>query len=289
MKKILITGAGGYIASNLFEHLNCHKDKYYIEKISLRDSKWEEKKFSDFDIIFHTAGIAHSDSTKVTSEEKKMYYDVNHKLAVKVAEKAKKEGVKQFILMSSIIVYGECEHITVNIEAKPANFYGDSKWRADRDIKKLETDDFKVAVIRSPMVYGKDSKGNFPKLEKIALRTIIFPKCNNKRSVIYIKNLCELVKLIIDNNDTGIYFPQNPDIVSTDFIVKTIADSWKHKIFISRALGLAVKLINYVPGKIGRISKKAFGNKYYEKDMSVYRQKYQLYTTKESIYDMKKR
>ena len=130
--------------------------------------------FSNYDSIFHVSGIAHADIDRVSEEEKQLYYKVNCELAVETAIKAKEQGVKQFIYMSSIIVYGESapvgkqKIITEQSKPNPTNFYGDSKWKAEKKLKTLADESFAIAIIRPPFIYGKGSKGNYPLLARIA-------------------------------------------------------------------------------------------------------------------------
>jgi len=200
MKKILITGANSYIGTSLEKWLEQYPEKYSVDTIDMKDKRWKEKSFTGYDVVFHVAGIAHI-STDPKMED--LYYKVNRDLAIVTAKKAKKEGVKQFIFMSSIIVYGDSSSdkriIDRNTIPKPSNFYGDSKLQAEKGIKPLESDEFKIVILRPPMIYGKDSKGNYPKLAKAAKKLPIFPDIDNQRSMLHIDNLCEFIKLMIDN------------------------------------------------------------------------------------------
>ena len=135
MKRILITGAESYIGTSFEKWLEKPQfmGRYQVDTLDMRKKNWKTYDFSTYDSIFHVAGIAHADIGKVTEEQKKLYYAVNCDLAAEAAIKAKAEGVKQFIYMSSIIVYGEGESvrkkrvITKETEPSPSNFYGDSK------------------------------------------------------------------------------------------------------------------------------------------------------------------
>lgn len=285
MKKILITGANSYIGMSVEEWLMKWPDLYRIDTIDMVDGSWEEHDFSSYDVVYHVAGIAHADVGNVSEERRKLYYKVNTELAVSVAKKAKSEGVKQFIFMSSMIVYsGNKEKvITAGTRPKPLNFYGDSKWQADRKIQQLETAEFKVVILRPPMIYGKGSKGNYPKLAKLAVILPVFPKVNNKRSMLYIENLCEFVKLMIDNEETGVFFPQNGGYIVTSEMVKMIADAKDNKITLVPGFGWAIKILMKIPGKIGDLAVKAFGDSAYEMNMSEYKIGYRVVNLKESI------
>lgn len=201
-------------------------------ELSVRGTEWKEHDFSIYDVVLHVAGIAHV-STDPSKEQQ--YYKVNRDLAIEVAEKAKQEHVKQFIFTSSIIVYGDGSHINKkriidkNTKPQPSNFYGNSKLQAEKGISLLESDDFKVVIIRPPMIYGKGSKGNYPKLASYARKLPIFPDIDNERSMLHIDNLCEFIRLIIKNEERGFFFPQNIEYVKTSELVKRIADVYGKK------------------------------------------------------------
>jgi len=282
VKKILITGANSYIGTSFEGWVSRYPDKYSVDTIDMRDEKWREKSFSGYDVVFHVAGIAHvSSSPKL----KDLYYRVNRDLAIETAKKAKADGVKQFIFMSSIIVYGDSAHINKkkvidkNTKPQPSNFYGDSKLQAEQGILALESESFKVVILRPPMIYGKGCKGNYPKLVKAALKLPIFPDIDNERSMLHIDNLCEFVRLIIDNEERGIFFPQNKEYVKTSEMVKVIAETHGKKIRLTKAFNPMLKLLAY---KVGFINK-VFGNLVYEKSMSEYKEDYRVRDFRESI------
>ena len=285
-KKILITGANSYIGTSVERWLNNQEGSYEVDTLDLKNEKWTRYDFSSYDVIYHVAGIAHADTGRVTEETKKLYYSVNTDLAIKVAKKAKEEGVNQFIFMSSMIVYSGCKQdiITSDTIPVPLNFYGDSKLQADIQLEKLRDDSFKVVILRPPMIYGKGSKGNYPRLAKLASRLWLFPMVKNERSMLHIDNLCEFVKLMIDNQESGIFFPQNSEYVNTSNMVKQIAEVKKHKIHIVKGFNWCIKLITRCPGKIGNITSKVFGSSIYSKEMSIYKNgDYQIRTFEESI------
>ena len=285
MKKILITGENSYIGVSVENWLNKSVDAYQIDTIGLRGDSWKNYDFSQYDVVYHVAGIAHADVENVSEETKKLYYAVNTDLAIETAKKAKQSGVKQFIFMSSMIVYSGCDnpHITKDTKPKPLNFYGDSKWKADQKIRELETPQFKVVVLRPPMIYGKGSKGNYPELAKLVTKVFCFPKTKNKRSMLHIDNLCQFIKLIIDNEETGVFFPQNGEYTNTSDMVKMIAETKKRRLFLIPGFGWAIDLLKKIPGKIGNLTTKAFGDLYYDMSMSLYKENYIVNNLKQSI------
>ena len=174
MKKILITGANSYIGTSLEKWLGKNPDKYYVDTVSTRDDAWKKKDFSEFDVVFHVAGIAH---IKETKENQDLYYKVNRDLAFEAAKKAKAGGVKQFVFLSSMSIYGQdVGPIGINTIPNPKTAYGKSKYEAETMVLELEDDSFKVAILRPPMVYGPNSKGNYQLLSKFAKKHLYFLK-----------------------------------------------------------------------------------------------------------------
>ncbi|MDF9844052.1 MULTISPECIES: NAD-dependent epimerase/dehydratase family protein [unclassified Paenibacillus] len=262
-RKILITGKGSYVGTSLIEWLHQWPDQYEVEELSVRGNTWREYDFSKYDVVLHVAGIAHVSSDPKMEEH---YYKVNRDLAIEVAKKAKQENVKQFIFMSSMIIYGadskigEKKVITKDTLPDPSDFYGRSKLEADLEIGKMNNEFYKTVCVRTPMVYGPKCKGNFPRLKQLAGKTPVFPNIMNQRSMIFIDNLCEFLRKIIDNSLAGIFFPQNKDYVSTTEIIRIMGSQMERKIVfvkgfnpLLRVLSNRVKMIN-----------KIFGNKIYD-------------------------
>nr|WP_309098427.1 NAD-dependent epimerase/dehydratase family protein [Fredinandcohnia onubensis] len=280
MKKILITGKNSYVGKSLEKWLGDYPNKYIVDLVSLRNNSWKEKDFSEYDVVFHVAGIAHVSSDPKMED---MYYKVNRDLTIEAAEKAKTEGVKQFIFMSSIIVYGDSSSdkrvIDKNTVPQPSNFYGNSKLQAEEGIKPLENDNFKVIIIRPPMIYGKGSKGNYPKLAKAAQKLPVFPDIDNQRSMLHIDNLCEFIRLMIDNEESGSFFPQNREYVKTSEMVKVIADIHEKKIVLTKLFNPILKVIGLKLGIINKI----FGNLVYAKSISTYKDDYQIRDLQKTI------
>ena len=249
------------------------------------DGSWSERSFAGYDAVFHVAGIAHSDTGNVSEERKALYYKVNTDLTVETAKKAKAEGVGQFIFMSSAIVYGDSapigqqKVITADTPLAPANFYGDSKVQAEKGILPLNDDDFHVVVLRPPMIYGPGSKGNYPVLSKLAQKLPVFPKVANQRSMLYIGNLAEFVRLMIENREQGIFWPQNGEYSNTTELVRLIANAQGKNILIVPGLGWALKLLGHATGLVN----KAFGSLSYDMELSRYREDYRKYSLAESI------
>ncbi|MFW3496676.1 NAD-dependent epimerase/dehydratase family protein [Aerococcus viridans] len=279
MKRVLITGRNSYIGNALEEWLTQWPEKYNVDKISVRDGSWRTSNWQNYDVLVHVAGIAHNSSDASLEGE---YYRVNRDLTLEVAKKAKSDNIKHFVNMSSIIIFGtKQDEITPLTTPQPDNFYGDSKLQAEKKLNALSDQNFKIAHVRPPMVYGKNSKGNFPLLAKISVKTPIFPKYKNKRSMIYIKNLTELLRLVIDIEIDGYLHPQNPELVQTSDLVESIARANNHKLFETKIFNFIIKPLSNVG-----IVHKVFGNLYYSYDMWDGNLDYQRYTLDESIQDI---
>ena len=290
MKKVLITGANSYIGVSFENYVKEHyNSELSIDTVDMIDGSWRQKDFCSYDIVYHVAGIAHDDVGNVSEETIKKYYTVNTDLAIETCKKARADGVKQFVFMSSAIIYGDSapygkrKVITRETEPQPANFYGDSKWQADKGVRKLASDSFIVTVLRPPMIYGKGSKGNYPTLARMARKLPVFPDVQNERSMLYIENLCEFLAQVMIRGKDGIFWPQNAEFTKTSDMVKTIADVCDHKIHVSKAWNWVVSIAAAIPGKTRGLTNKAFGNMSYDQSMSQYDFQYQIVTLEESI------
>ena len=289
-KRILITGAHSFVGLSVQKYLQQWPEKYYVATIGTRNGEWTELNFSKFDTVYHVAGIAHSDVGNVTGEIKRQYYAVNTDLTIEIAQKAKLDGVKQFIFMSSAIVYGDSapvgksKVITKDTLCNPANFYGDSKVQAEKGILALADENFKVVILRCPMIYGKGGKGNFLTLEKISLTIPFFPKVANKRTMLYIGNLAEFVRLMIENEEKGIFWPCNREMSNTSELVKIIAASHGKRIVLLPGFSWLLKFL----GNFTSYINKAFGNFVYEENMGNYKEDYRLYSLEQSIRETEK-
>jgi UDP-glucose 4-epimerase len=280
LKRVLITGKNSYVGINVEKWLMKEPDEFYVESISVRDDSWKDFNFSKFDVVFHVAGIAHIKEKK----NRDLYFKVNRDLAFKVAKNAKDSGVKQFIFLSSMSVYGiNTGIISKDTKENPNTAYGKSKFEAEKIIHSLQSDSFKVTIVRPPMIYGNGCKGNYSKISKFAKIIPIFPKIDNSRSMIYIDNLSEFIKLIIEECYFGLFFPQNSEYINTSNMVKMISELNGKSIKLTKIFNIFLNFLF-----VG-FHNKVFGNLVYEKEMSKLSIDYNCYDFDESMRKSEKK
>lgn len=228
MKKLLVTGSSGYLGSSF---LNLYKNKYLFQKFSLLNQKLENINFNGINIVLHCAALVHQ---KVELSYEK-YHEINVKYPITLAKLAKQNGVKQFVFISTIAVYGEEKEILdENTICNPIIFYGKSKLEAEKELLKLNDDSFTVSIIRPPMIYGKSAPGNIDSLVKLVKKLAIIPLGNieNRRSFIFIQNLCHLVDEIITQEKQGIFLASDDEPLSTSKLIELIAKNLDKKIYL---------------------------------------------------------
>lgn len=285
MKRILITGINSYLGGRFRQYMEQFPE-YATVSISMRNGSWRGEDFTGFDVVYHVAGLAHSDNGRISPEKAQKYYEINTDLTKELANKAKREGVKQFIFMSSAIVYGDSapigrrRRIDRSTVCTPANCYGDSKLQAELGLRRLENENFRVVILRPPMIYGPGCKGNYPVLSLFAQRLPVFPYVDNERSMLFVDNLMAFVKLMIDNEESGTFFPQNAEYSNTSELVRMIAEAHGKKLILVRGFTWALKFLGFFTALVD----KAFGSLSYDMPMSEYPGgEYRLYSLEESI------
>lgn len=277
---ILITGAGSYVGTSVERWIKNHSN-YRVDTLDMLKDTWRDTAFSQYDVVYHVAGIAH---VNATANMEALYYKVNRDLTIEVAQIAKKAGVKQFIFMSSMIVFHESrslqpEMITSDTKPCPNGFYGDSKLQAEKGLHELECDTFKVCILRPPMIYGPNSKGNFPRLIKLAAKTPLFPDFHNQRSMLYIDNLAEFVLQAVNRQLAGTFYPQNCELSDTVEIIRYFAKAQHHHVYFAKWLNPFVRIASHFLQPINKM----FGTYYYAPEMSKMDFDYQLVSFEESL------
>lgn len=284
MKRLLITGAGSFVGTSVEQYLLKNPGEFEIDTVDTMSDSWRNKDFAKYDSVFHVAGIAHVDPKPDMAP---LYYKVNRDLTIEIANWAKVHGVKQFVFMSSRIVYHASKSLVGDVTKpttipNPNDFYGDSKLQAELGLNELVCDTFKVANLRPCMIYGPNSKGNFRRLAWLGTKTPIFPAWHNKRSMLYIDNLAEFVRQVILRELGGTFYPQNKELVDTVEIVRFFAKKYNHKIWISRVFNPLVWFGAFFLPSIPKM----FSDSYYEPEMSKYDFDYQLVGFEDSVKDL---
>ncbi|HEP1803128.1 TPA: NAD-dependent epimerase/dehydratase family protein [Streptococcus suis] len=276
MKRVLITGANSYIGTSFEKYVKENNVDFEIDTLDLLNPKWDEFDFTPYDSIFHVAAIVHKNEKKINPD---LYFSVNRDLPVKLANIAKIQGVKQFVFLSSMSVYGNhYEEISFYTKEIPNTYYGKSKLEAEKLLEKLDSNSFKVVILRPPMVYGPNAKGNYSRLSKLSKILVVFPKVENQRSMIFIDNLLEFIVQIILREKKGVFFPQNAEYVNTSELLKLIGHVHGKKTYLTKLFNPFINLLF----KFATI-KKVFGNLVYDKELSSYDFEYQIRRFEESI------
>lgn len=258
MKKILIAGANSYIGVSLEHYLNTFDGEYQVETLDVIGEGWKSADLSGYDAMVCVAGIAHQ---KETEENAPLYYRVNRDLAAELAKKAKDAGIGQFVFLSSMSIYGMDQGvITPDTVPAPNSNYGKSKLEAEELLTQLREERFAVAILRPPMVYGKNCRGNFQLMRKLVEKSPLFPAVNNRRSMVSVTNLCGFIRLAVDRRLDGVYCPQNREYVNTTEMAKIMADAMGRKVWFSRLAGWGVGMVIPVLG----IARKAFASLTYD-------------------------
>lgn len=284
MKKVLITGAGSYVGESVRRYIVAKTlGKYQIDAVDTFGDNWKKTDYTQYDVVFHVAGIAH---VNADPKMEPLYYKVNRDLTLEIARYAQEAGVKQFIFMSSQIVFHEsqslrAEVLTVDTVPNPNGFYGDSKLQAEQGLEALRAEggQMKICILRPCMIYGPNAKGNFPRLVKLARKTPVFPAWHNKRSMLYIDNLAEFVLQAMEHELEGTFYPQNRELADTVEIIRYFAKASGHNVWITRLLNPFVWLGSFVLQPINKM----FATYYYDPEISRMDFDYQLVSFNESL------
>lgn len=263
--KILIIGKNSYIGNHIDKWLS--KYNWQVTQLDVLTDEWKSYDYSPYDAIVHVAGIVHQPQC----HDWDLYKRVNTDMPIAIATMAKEQGVKQYIFFSTMGVYGVGKKLIPNIIDEntticPNGMYAKSKWMAEKGLSQLQNAFFKVTFIRPPSVYGKGCRGGYITGFTSIVRTIpIIPKVyeNAKQSFIYIDNLSELTRLIIERRMQGVFCPQDEKAVSANELLCAIANGIGKKYRESRFLGYFVRLLNFIP-----LVKKAYGGVEYSQSLS---------------------
>lgn len=261
-KRVLIVGKSSYIGKKLEQYIveQGLEDTIQVDKISVRNDEWKKIELGNYDSIVFLSALVHENGK---GKSAKQFKEINSQLPYEFAKKAKKEGCSHFIFFSSISIYGkECGVITKDTKPSPKTYYGKSKWLAEKYLKKLEDHQFCLTIVRPPMVYGEQCRGNYAKLEKWVHYLPIFPEFDNKRSMVSIQYLSQFVVKCIQDKKSGIFFPQDSNYHCTSKMVKQIGEKQGKKVYLIRGFQGCITFLQKRKGSIGKITNKIFGDLY---------------------------
>ena len=251
MTRVLVTGANGFVGTVLCDQLvaggflirgtfrsakaaDCSSNN--IEKVIVGEinasTDWQ-KALKDVNIVIHLAARVHvmheTDSDPFAAFER-----VNTTGTLNLAEQAAFTGVKRLIFLSTIKVNGEQtqQAYLASDLVNPTDPYGLSKWRAEQGLRTIRDDsDIEIVIIRPPLVYGPQVKGNFLRLITLINKNWLIPlaSVNNKRSMVSVDNLCDLIKTCLSHSkaDGELFLVSDGQDLSTPELIQLIADSMK--------------------------------------------------------------
>lgn len=223
---IQITGASGFVGSNLTRHLS--EKLYKVDNISLREDNWFKSVDLDSDVLIHLAGKAHDTSNVSGSDE---YFKVNRDLTIKLFDIFLESEINDFFYFSSVKAAADSVDgvLTEDYECHPLTPYGKSKLEAEKYLlsKKLPANK-RIFIIRPCMIHGPGNKGNLNLLYEIVKRGIPWPlgSFHNGRSFLGIENLNFLIEHMISTPTvkSGIYNFSDDGQISTNELVHIISD-----------------------------------------------------------------
>ena len=252
MTKVLITGANSFVGTN-FRKFSQYED---IEEISLYENRPEDIDFGKYDVVLHLAAIVHQSKSIPESE----YFSINRDLCLRVAEHAKKAGIKQFVFLSTVKVYGEfvpkfglCNE---NSKCIPDDAYGRSKYEAEIGLNKLEDDNFTVSIIRTPLVYGEGVRANMIFIVKLvdSFPLLPFGKIYNKRNFTYTENLVGFIDQIIKKRASGIFIAMDENAISTTELVNYLSKFLEKKVTLFKLPQIFIRIGTFfIPGIFDRL------------------------------------
>lgn len=229
MKRILLTGANGFVG-NYF--LKKYSSSYEIITFSFLNDNFANLDLSNIDVVIHCSALVH----QMQEASWELYEKINIHQTIQLADKAKKSGVKHFIFLSTIKVYGEESNKCYyeNSRTNPTDYYSVSKLKAEDSIRNIESPNFKISVLRCPLIYGVGVKANFANLINLIKKVPILPFKNtkNKRSLVFVGNVCFILHRIIFLEKSGIFLSVDDNTLSTTELIQMLAKYLDKKILL---------------------------------------------------------
>lgn len=225
MKKIVITGATGFVGTNLQDFL---KTSYSIRQLSVRYVSNQQFELKG-DAIIHLAGKAH-DLKKVTNPQD--YYEANFELTKQLFDAFLISESAVFIFISTVkAVADEVKGVLNENELpNPKTHYGIAKHQAEQYILNKELPKGKrVYILRPCMIHGPGNKGNLNLLYQLVAKGLPWPlgAFENQRSFLSIENLCFVIKELLENESipSGFYQVADDKPLSTNELIQLLGIS----------------------------------------------------------------
>ena len=227
--KVLIVGKNSYIAQRVGAWFIKKPAPPEVESISVRDDSWRQLDLSAFDAVIYTAAIVH----RKDDVPEELYDAVNAQQPFAFAQAAKAAGVRQFVFLSTMGVYGQVKKLPAGniVDAqtplKPFPGYGSSKLKGERLIQSLADESFRVSIIRPANVYGKGCKGGYISgFAKITSMLPVLPRAfeESRQGMLFVDNLAELCWLAVHADCSGVYPAQDRTPVSAYDIMRAMAE-----------------------------------------------------------------
>lgn len=251
MMKILITGASGFVGTNLSK--NFIKKSYQSESLNLRNSNWKSEIDTEATAILHLAGKAHDVKNSSNPEE---YFEVNTKLTQELFDVFLASNCRDFIYFSSVKAGADIADITITEEIlpHPQTVFGQSKLQAEQYLLSQEiSKDKRLFILRLCMIHGPGNKGNLNLLYQLISKSLPWPlgAFQNQRSFCGIDNVFYVVDQILKREDipSGVYNLADDENLSTNELIEIIGATKNKK---ARILSISKKIIKTI-AKIGDI------------------------------------
>ena len=283
MNKILITGSTGFVGQNLCKKLILDKNfvrettrsnvKKKLDKREVftvgeidENTNWSTA-LKDVDCVIHCAARAHIMNEKKL-DSLSSYRKINVEGTRNLAEQSAKAGVKRIIFLSSIKVNGEKTKLSIPFRhddnPKPEDAYGISKWEAELALQKISKEyGTEIVIIRPPLIYGPNVKGNFLRLMDLLARRIFLPisRTDNVRSLVGMENLVDLICCCIKHPDAAgkVFLVSDDKDVSTSELIKKIGNAMGKSQFFVPIPFFLLKILGRIIGKSSEIER-LFGN-----------------------------
>ncbi len=250
---ILITGINGFVGSNLVAALRHENTLYGLDIISphrdgiIQTFGWNEiDQIPSCDIVIHLSGKAHDIKNHSNAQS---YFEINLGLTQKIYDWFLTSKATMFVYFSSVKAAADRVKGKILIESvvpAPVGPYGESKLAAEKYVLLNLPEDKHVYILRPCMIHGPGNKGNLNLLYEIVKRGFPWPlgAFDNQRSFCSIDNLCFIIQNLIETNiDSGIYQVADDQPLSTNELIKLIAESLGKEASIWRVNQTLIKLL----------------------------------------------